>query len=260
MKKLSILLIALVSMVSCNSYGYITLSGVSVERRFDGKVPYSSLEISDAIAVTYSDTATAVTVYADSSVMEYVNVENKSGSLRLYLSSPLKVNMGNTGRISAVVPVCSLLESVSVSGASSFSSGIGLVCDSFRASVSGASAFSADLTARASVAIVASGASKVRSAVNAERLDVDLSGASDADLSGRVSSYSLSASGASSVSSGKSNVETDALECSLSGASSGKVRCNMSATGHVSGASSLTVYGEGNVTVSESGASKVVRR
>lgn len=260
MKKLFVSFLALVSLVSCNSYGFITLSGISVEKRFEERASYSSLEISNAIAVTYSDTATAVTVYADSSVMDYVNVDCKAGALKLYLDCPLKVNMGNTGKIKATVPASSMLESVSVSGASSFRSEKPLSCGSFRVSASGASAFSSDLAAETSVSIVAGGASKVRSAIDAERLEVDLSGASDADLSGKVSSYSLTASGASSVSSGKSNVETDTLECSLSGASNGKVRCNVSAAGHVSGASSLTVYGESNVKVSESGASKVVRR
>lgn len=260
MKKLLVFFFALACIVSCNSYGFITLSGVSVEKRFDESALYSSLEISNAIDVTYSDTATAVTVCADSSVMEYVNVENKAGILKLYLSCPLKVNIGNTGKISATVPASSSLESVSVNGASSFRSEKALVCGSFRVIVSGASAFSADLSAGTSVGIAASGASKVRSVVDTEMLDVDLSGASEADVSGKVASYTLTASGASSVSSGKANVETDTLECNLSGASAGKVRCNVSATGHVSGASSLTVYGEGNVMVSESGASKVVRR
>ena len=130
----------------------------------------------------------------------------------------------------------------------------------FYVSASGASRFRADLDVSGDVSIEASGASDVTADIVSGALSVDASGASSVKISGKTGSYSISASGASSVSSGSAFVEADIVVCDISGASGCHVKCNVSAEGEVSGASRIVVYGEGEVSVTATGASSVHRR
>lgn len=236
------------------------LSGEEVVRTVDVTSDYSAMHISNAIFVTYSDTAHAVTLVADSAVMPYIQVKEAEGRLSIYVDRQDNMKFRDHGIIKATVPSSSSLSFVRVSGASSFKSQ-----NTVRASrklevkVSGASDFTADLVSE-SIYLDAGGASDIRATVSADFLKASASGASDVILSGKVKDYKAHSSGASSISSGKSFVDTDTFACEISGASSCHVKCNGSATGSVSGASSLVIAGDGDVHVKTSGASDIRRR
>ena len=150
--------------------------------------------------------------------------------------------------------------SLSVRGASSFTSDIPLKADSFRVKVSGASKFKSDIEVESDLDIELGGASRIASAVSAGVLEVNAGGASDASLEGSADEYRVSVSGASSVSSSRAYVSAGTFRCDISGASDCHVKCSGRAEGEVSGASSVVVYGDGAVDISSSGASSVHRR
>jgi hypothetical protein len=104
----------------------------------------------------------------------------------------------------------------------------------------------------------ASGASHLSAQVVADRLALDLSGASDADVSGTTRELSLVASGAS-------HARLDALAATsasidLSGASHATVWVDSEVHGEASGASELLVRGTASMNIATSGASSVSRR
>lgn len=254
--------LAVLFVSSCAAGHRTVLSGVMAERSYEVGTDYSALEISSAIDVIYSPSARNVTVRADSAVIDMIRVERKGDGLKIYRQS--KENgvfiTGDTGEVSVEVPVSGALESVGLSGASDFLSEACVRAGDFYVSASGASRFRADLDVSGDVSIEASGASDVTADIVSWALSVDASGASSVKISGKAGSYSISASGASSVSSGSAFVEADTVVCDISGASGCHVKCNVSAEGEVSGASRIVVYGEGEVSVTATGASSVHRR
>lgn len=264
MKHLYILPLAIsaVLLSSCVPGARISLAGKQAVRTYTVSTSYSSLEVSNAVDVVYSEQADEAVVTADSAVIQYVTVEEKGKSLKIYVS--WKENgtfrYGDSGNITVTVPASVSLEQVSLRGASSFTSDIPLKADSFRVKVSGASKFKSDIEVESDLDIELGGASRIASAVSAGVLDVNAGGASDASLEGSADEYRVSVSGASSVSSSRAYVSAGTFRCDISGASDCHVKCSGRAEGEVSGASSVVVYGDGAVDISSSGASSVHRR
>lgn len=248
-----------VAVCSCASGRVVKLSGEEKEKSMDISRSYSVLAASSAIDVTYSSDAGSLTVRADSSILPYVCVEEKAGKLMLYVSNKEKLKFFNSdpGSIRVLVPSSDALGKIVISGAVDFRSDSAISAENLIVEISGASDFDADLNVKSGLSISLAGASDIRSKVSADLLELDASGASDAKVSGKVNTYKLSASGASSVSSAKAYVETDTLSCDISGASDCHVQCNVSADGEASGASRLVVYGDGKVRVATSGASDI---
>jgi hypothetical protein len=130
-----------------------------------------------------------------------------------------------------------------------------------RIAVSGASSASLlgfDHTSVAELSIEASGASALFGQLAADRLNVELSGASRAELGGSTRELSLTASGASEALCDQ--LQTVDASVELSGASRGAVLVEGEVHGEATGASSLVVRGGGAMNVSSSGASSVSRR
>lgn len=105
------------------------------------------------------------------------------------------------------------------------------------------------------VTIGASGASDVDVDVDADRVDVDVSGASDVEVGGATGDLDLGVSGAS-------DLDADALAATsvtlrASGASTVRLRAVEGVAGQASGASSVFVDGGASVDVETSGASRV---
>ena len=256
------LLLSSLILSACGSETVIALSGKKMEKTYEVSSSYSGLEVSGAVHVMYSSSADEVTVMADSSVIPYVYVEESGNTLKVYMSWKQNVwfRSGNTGKVSVIVPASPSLGRLKVSGASCFNSDVVIEADRLAVDISGASDFNADLKAASELTLEASGASGVRASVSAGILNAYVKGASDMSLSGNADSFNVTVSGTSSVSSGKAYLETDNLTCEISGASDCHVKCNVAASGKVSGASSLVVYGDGKVNVSSSGASSVKSR
>lgn len=223
-----------------------------------GEVPvnrdYTELEVRSAIDVTWSETASAITLSADESIYDQVVIEREGYKLKIYVKNSIKKR--TSGSVKVVLPSSDRLDDIELSGASSFTSSTVLSAREMDIELSGASKFVADLSIAGELDINGSGASKIVSSINAGELSLDFSGASEAELSGTVGKTDLELSGASALTSKDSVLVTGDTECEISGASSAKISCSGRLWGVVSGASSIR-YGKGatSVNVKCSGAS-----
>ena len=108
MKHLYILPLAIsaVLLSSCVPGARISLAGKQAVRTYTVSTSYSSLEVSNAVDVVYSEQADEAVVTADSAVIQYVTVEEKGKSLKIYVS--WKENgtfrYGDSGNITVTVP------------------------------------------------------------------------------------------------------------------------------------------------------------
>jgi hypothetical protein len=102
-----------------------------------------------------------------------------------------------------------------------------------------------------------SGASQLSGALDAPRLQLEASGASNGTLSGAIPDVRLTLSGASQFDLGK--LATDTAFARLSGASSATVNPTQALDYHLSGASTLRYYGDPSIGErEESGGSRVL--
>ena len=102
------------------------------------------------------------------------------------------------GEMKAIIPYNAHLTSVDLSGASEFHSEYGLYGEKVDVELSGASDFCCDIEAT-EIDIDLSGASHFTGNIDASSLDLDMSGASDATMKGQVATLDLGLSGASSI-------------------------------------------------------------
>ena len=104
-----------------------------------------------------------------------------------------------------------------------------------------------------------SGASDIKGKINAKSLDVDLSGASDITLNGNAENFSVKASGASDFKG--YDFVSNMCDAEASGASSVSITVNKELNAQASGASSVRFKGEGLIRdLKTSGASSVSRK
>ena len=109
------------------------------------------------------------------------------------------------------------------------------------------------------LAIHLSGASDLKGALKADELDIHVSGASDASLEGSSSNASIEASGASNIKA--YGLITDKCKVEASGASDIKITVNKDLEAHVSGASEIQYKGSAVISsMHSSGASSVSKR
>ena len=137
--------------------------------------------------------------------------------------------------VTAIVPASKELQSIEIAGASSFTSDRDIKAEKLDIEVSGASHFDANL-------------------------EVSVSGASSAEIGGKAVNAKIDVSGASKLSSNDEYLNTDYADVDISGASKAEIICNKNITGEASGASKLSFGGAAKADVSTSGASKVSRK
>ena len=215
-----------------------------------GEVPvsrdYTELEVRSAIDVTWSETASVITLTADEAIYDYVVVQREGSKLKIYVKNSFRKR--TSGSVKVVLPASNRLDEIELSGASSFSSATLLSAREMDIELSGASHFAADLKVAGELDVNASGASKFVSGINAGKLSLELSGASEAELSGTAGKTDLELSGASALTSKDSVLVTGDTECEISGASNARISCTGRLWGVVSGASSIR-YGNGAASV-----------
>lgn len=142
--------------------------------------------------------------------------------------------------VTAIVPASKNLQSIEIGGASSFTSDGKIKAEKLDIEVSGASHFDAN--------------------IDCQSLEVSVSGASSAEIGGKAVNANIEVSGASKLSSNGEYLSTDYADVDLSGASTAEIICNKNITGEASGASKLSFRGAAKADVSTSGASKAVRK
>lgn len=237
MKKIMICITTVVLTVLC---GCSKTDGDPITKEFSINNTYTELNVSHAFNVTVSDEVTQVTVTAGDRIMPKVIVEEKNGKLTIRLKNLTVAN----GSLTALIPYNSNLKDVDLSGASEFHSQHPIAAQSVSIDLSGASRFYGEIEA-------------------ATKLDLDLSGASDATLTGTAGTLDLELSGASNIMQtivgNKYGLSCNNCEGDMSGASTAYIHCDGTIAVNLSGAS--TIHYTGNASTSGcslSGSSNVI--
>lgn len=165
---------------------------------YEVNTSYKSLKVKSAIKVEYRHGIDTLQIIADSSILSKIKVNYDNEGIEIYAS-----DFRRSYSVTAIVPASKDLKSIEIGGASSFTSDgeiktekldievsgashfdANIDCQSLEVSVSGAS--SAEIGGKAVNAnIEVSGASKLSSNgeyLNTDYADVDLSGASTAEI------------------------------------------------------------------------------
>ena len=201
----------------------VELAGITDVVYIDTPMSYTGLEVGSAIEVRLSEDCTAPQLEADVNLIPYVEIYERKGILNIELANGLKLQGDgwNAAKVVVSLPARSDIRSVSLSGASTFVSDLPVEEEKFSLTLSGASRFAGS--------------------VNAESVDIDLSGAS---IISELQKYSF---------------RVDECTGELSGASSAMFVCDGRITCSLSGASLLSYMGDADTSGSyTSGGSEIV--
>lgn len=196
---LSILTISAVTSFTATSCMINTVASKNeATSTYEVNTSYKSLKVTNAIRVEYRHDIDTLQIIADSSILSKIKVNYDNEGIEIYAS-----DFRRSYSVTAIVPASKDLQSIEIGGASSFTSDgeikaeildievsgashfdANIDCQSLEVSVSGAS--SAEIGGKAVNAnIEVSGASKLSSNgeyLNTDYADVDLSGASTAEI------------------------------------------------------------------------------
>lgn len=226
MIKMTTLMATILFMCACSGID----DGRSVTTSY-AVMPYSKLDVSQAIHVTVSDTAKHIYVTCGERIAKRVNVKYEYDELKIGLKPGTRSN----GQVNVLIPSNALLREVDLSGASSFN------CD--------------DTLVGRELSFELSGASSLNVKIDVPECDIDLSGASHATVMGKATSVDLDLSGASTLEA--IDLVADHVEASLSGASKSTITCNASLEVEASGASNFIYRGNPAQMVRTTGGSSV---
>ena len=198
---------------------------------------FNSIDVSGAIDVYIKqDSITSVKVEADDNILEYIEVHSDGSTLEIYTENNIRLKP--THKIKVYVSN-SEYKDLQVSGASSIHS-------------------ENEITSPDGLHIDITGASEGRLEVNAPKVSVNLTGASNANIKGKTKDFEGSASGASEIRG--FDLLTENADVDASGASSIEVFASVKIAGQASGASSVNYKGNAQSSVEKSGASSVNKK
>lgn len=198
---------------------------------------FSSIDVSGAIDVyVRQDSATSVKVEADDNILQYVEVNTNGSTLEIYTTERIRIRPSRKIKVYVTNPI---YHSFEASGASNI---IG----------------ESPITSGETLRIKLTGASDGKFELDAPKISVELTGASNLTLRGRTKDLDAGASGASGINS--FDLLTENSDVDLSGASHAEVFASVSLRGSVSGASSVDYKGNASESVSKSGASSVNKK
>ena len=233
---LSILTISAVTSFTATSCMINTVASKNeATSTYEVNTSYKSLKVKNAIRVEYRHDIDTLQIIADSSILSKIKVNYDNEGIEIYAS-----DFRRSYSVTAIVPASKDLKSIEIGGASSFTSDGEIKAEKLDIEVSGASHFDAN--------------------IDCQSLEVSVSGASSAEIGGKAVNANIEVSGASKLSSNGEYLNTDYADVDLSGASTAEIICNKNITGEASGASKLSFRGTAKADVSTSGASKAVRK
>ena len=226
MRKVQLFLLAAISLMLMSS----SLSAEEVSKTFEIPKDYKSLNVSNALTVTYSSEATVMTVYADDKEIEDFEFKCENNTVTISLKAKKALRIAKiTAPVRVEIPASTSLAMLTISGASKFSSDKVMDVIDLSLDVSGSSTFTAE--------------------VSAIDMDVYASGASSVNISGEAEAVSYNVSGASRVGSDEGFLKSEDAKVSVSGASRLWLEVTDKMSGHVSGASKVTYSGDCTVSV-----------
>ena len=208
----------------------------------DGNVTTETLPITDFKGVdvggaidlylTQGDTY-SVKVVTDQNLHQYIEVKKDGSVLRVHPTR--NTNLDATGKIKVYVTAPSFA-SIEASGACTVTS-------------------ETKLTSQAGIDVDLTGASKAELDLNAPNVGIEASGASGVSLKGETKNLSVNGSGSSSIKAFELLSET--ADVDISGASDADVYASVKLNGQSSGASTIRYKGNAQATVDKSGAGTV---
>ena len=198
---------------------------------------FNSIDVSGAIDVYIKqDSTSSVKVEADDNILEYIEVHTDGSTLEIYTEDNIRLKPSHKIKVYVSNPEYKDLQ---VGGASSIRS---------ENEITSADVLNVDI----------SGASEGRLEVNAPKVSVNLTGASNANIKGKTKDFEGSASGASEIRG--FDLLTENAEVDASGASNIEVYASVKIAGQASGASGVNYKGNAQVNVEKSGASSVNKK
>ena len=198
---------------------------------------FNGIDVSGAIDVyVKQDSATSVKIEADDNILEYIEVHTEGSTLEIYTENNIRLRPSN--KIKVYISNSQYKE-IQVSGASS------VHCEN-------------EITSNEALDINLSGASEGRLELNAPKVSVNLTGASNATVKGKTKDFEGSASGASEIRG--FDLLSENADVDASGASHIEIYASVKIDGQASGASSVNYKGNAQSNVEKSGASSVNKK
>lgn len=237
---------------------------------------FNEIEASKAIRVIVEERTTGnIIVRAPQSVMPYVSLKVKDGTLHATLLSGVPVSRRSNLLAEVYVPYNGKINEITTSIAARVIVKPTISCEELDLEASSASVIEVTAAAK-EVSIDASAASTIKAELATDDLDLDLSGASVATITGQAQNSEIDLSGASTLRAEKMRAAVLDLECSgaskatalgmqctaeASGASAIIVECLERLNASASGASSITYSGDCVLnTISNTGASSIRKK
>jgi len=195
---------------------------------------FHSIDVSGAIDVyVKQDSSTSVKIEADDNLLEYIEVYTDNSTLVIRTQHRVWLKPSNKIKVYVSNPVYREFE---VSGASGIHS-------------------ENQITSTETVRVGISGASEGKLEIDAPKVSVDVSGASNLTMRGRTKDLDAGASGACKIRCFDFLAENTNIEAS--GASTAEVYASVKLAGSASGASTIKYKGNATTSISTSGASGV---
>src|SRR5678809_595218 len=239
MKKLALFsLVILVFASGCREIAGRRIRGsghIITENR--NETGFNNIDVSGAIDVYIrQDSTTSVKVEADDNTLEYIEVHTDGSTLEIHTENNIRLRPTHKIKVYVSNPE---YKDLRVSGASSIHS-------------------ENEITSPDAVHVDINGASEGTLEVNAPKVSVDLSGASNANIKGKTKDFEGGASGASEIRG--FDLMTENADVNASGASHIEIYASVKITGEASGASSVNYKGNAQTSVEKSGASSVNKK
>lgn len=198
---------------------------------------FTNIDVSGAIDVYVTqDSSSSIKVEGDDNILQYIVTEVNGSTLEIYTESGFNLRPSHKIKVYVSNPTF----------------------NGFR--VSGASSINGDspISGSERITVNASGASGIKLDINAPVVNVEVTGASTANLRGRTKDLDINASGASKVKG--YDLLSENTRVDVSGASHAEVYASVSLDGEASGASHVSYLGNASNSVSQSGASHVNKK
>ena len=195
---------------------------------------FTNVDVSGAIDIyVKQDSTTLVKVEADDNLLEYIEVYTDNSTLVIHTENGTRLRPSNKIKVYISNPS---YKEFQASGACSIHS-------------------ENQITSSETLRVDLSGASDGKMELNAPKITVDLTGASNITVSGKTRDFEGGASGASDIRGFELLTENSDIE--LSGASGAEIYASVRIGGSVSGASHIKYKGNATTSISSSGASGV---
>ena len=198
---------------------------------------FNNVDISGDLDVyVKQDSVASVKVEADDNILEYIQVHTDGSTLEIYTENGIRLKPTNKIKVYISNPQ---YKEIQVSGASS------IRCEN-------------EITSADAIDIGLSGASDGRLELNAPKISVHLTGASNTSIKGKTKDFEGSASGASEIRG--FDLLSENANVNASGASHIEIFASVKIDGQASGASSVNYKGNAQSNVDKSGASSVNKK